>query len=269
VNIFIRADMEGATGVVSFDQTEPGKPEYDYGRRMLASDVNAAVAGCFDGAGAGRVVVYDMHCDGRNIPLDRFDPRGEMICGKPHVSQDFLRQFNALMLVGLHGKAGGGTLLAHSYELDTIDIRLNGTSVGEIGIEAAIAGECGLPLVFVAADSAGCVEARALVPEVHTAQVKVSLAPSSALCVAAEKTCELIRSGAAEAARDAQNIRPFSLAPFECLEVDLPTPGPINPRRLEEASNVQLKGRTLSIAGETLFEAWHTYRSLRKAPDAE
>ena len=94
MNVFVRLDLEGVTGVVSYAQVEPGATDYAYGQRMATGDINAAVEGCFEG-GASRVVVYDMHCHARNIPLDEFDPRGELICGKPSLPRQFLEEFGA------------------------------------------------------------------------------------------------------------------------------------------------------------------------------
>jgi D-amino peptidase len=266
MNLYMRVDLEGVSGVVSYEQAEPGKSEYAFGQRMLTGDVNAAVGGGFEG-GANRVVIYDMHCDGRNIPLDQLDPRAELVCGKPKPAPDFVRQFDALMLIGFHGKAGGGTLLAHSYEGDTLDIRVNGVSVGEIGLEAAIAGEFGLPVVLLTGDSAGCAEMKALSPETRTVEVKTSLSARGGLCFPCEVTRGNIRMAAAAAVRQAANIKPFSLGAFRSLEIDLPTPLPIKADRLNKAPDAATRGKTITIKADTLYEAWHRYRWLRGAPD--
>ncbi len=266
MNILIRLDLEGVTGVVNYAQVEPGSPEYAYGQRMAVNDVNAAIAGCFAG-GATRVVVYDMHWLGRNIPLDEFNPAGELICGKPVLSQEFLEQFDALILVGFHGKAGSGTLLAHSYESDTLDIRINGRSVGEIGVEAAIAGELSVPLILVTGDSAGCAEARELMPDVRTVVVKTSLSTQGALCLPTQKTRELMETGAAEAVRNVHQIEPFSMGPMELLEVDLDAPIVINREKLNCTTQARLNGQTLRINTGTIYEAWRTYQDLRMVTD--
>lgn len=38
----IRCDVEGVSAVVSYDQAEPGKPEYAFGQRMFMADLTAA-----------------------------------------------------------------------------------------------------------------------------------------------------------------------------------------------------------------------------------
>jgi len=45
----IRCDIEGVSGVVSYEQAEPGKSEYELGLRMFKSDLCACVNGLLEG----------------------------------------------------------------------------------------------------------------------------------------------------------------------------------------------------------------------------
>ena len=45
MKLLIACDMEGISGVVSWDQVDPSKPEYQRFRHIITADVNAAVAG--------------------------------------------------------------------------------------------------------------------------------------------------------------------------------------------------------------------------------
>ena len=80
--------------------------------------------------------------------------------------------FDGLFMVGLHTMQGTGALLQHSYLKEYEAIYLNGILVGEIGMEAALAGEQGVPLKFVSGDDMGCREAEALIGGVITCPVK-------------------------------------------------------------------------------------------------
>ena len=73
MKILIAADMEGITGVVHVDQTNPSHAEYDRFRRLMTGDVNAAIRGAFD-AGADEVVVSDGHWSNLNILIEELDP---------------------------------------------------------------------------------------------------------------------------------------------------------------------------------------------------
>ncbi|MEA3344717.1 MAG: M55 family metallopeptidase [Chloroflexota bacterium] len=66
--IYIMTDMEGISGGREPFQCDPEHPEWQRARRLLVGDVNAAIAGAFDG-GADEVLVSDGHSRGFNFPL--------------------------------------------------------------------------------------------------------------------------------------------------------------------------------------------------------
>ena len=82
MKIFISADIEGVAGVVNAQQGTPGNPEYERARRLMTEEVNAAIAGAFDG-GAAYVLVNDSHGPMVNLIPEDLDPRAECIIGRP------------------------------------------------------------------------------------------------------------------------------------------------------------------------------------------
>ena len=78
------------------------------------------------------------------------------------------------MLPGHHARAvtEGAFTAAHVDADDWVDFRINGQSVGEIGIETCFAGHWDVPLIFVQGDEAACTEARQQFPGVVTTFVK-------------------------------------------------------------------------------------------------
>jgi len=78
----IRCDIEGVSGVVSYEQAEPGNPEFEFGKRMFMSDLLALIDGLNQG-GADEIWGYDEHYYGRNIDIDRLPKNVTSICGKP------------------------------------------------------------------------------------------------------------------------------------------------------------------------------------------
>jgi len=195
----VRSDLEGVSGVVSYEQTAPGMPEYPWARRMFMQDLVALVEG-LNAGGAESITVYDEHYYGRNIDLEELPDNVSLILGKPRYTANWAGGLDStcagLILLGFHSKNGSGGLLHHSYEPDICDIALNGRSVGEIGMEAANAGDRGVPLVMVTADSAGVREAEELVPGVVGVSVKESLGASSGICYGTENTGRRIREAA-------------------------------------------------------------------------
>lgn len=221
--VMIRCDMEGVSGIVSYKQAEPGESEYKEGRLMFMSDLLALVKGLQDG-GVEEVHIYDEHYYGRNIMLDKLPEKVKVYCGKPKYRPDWAggldESFDAMILLGFHSKRGTkGALLNHSYEPDIRDIKINGLSVGEIGVEAAIAGDCGVPFVMITGDSEGINEAKKLVPDVIGISVKESLSENGACCYPLSETYKLIYDNALSLAEKPCNIKPFKIEGDVELEV--------------------------------------------------
>ena len=78
--IMIRCDIEGVTGIVSYDQTEPGNVEYPFGQKMFMADLIALLEGLNEG-GADEIYIYDEHYYGRNIDVGQLPENTVAICG--------------------------------------------------------------------------------------------------------------------------------------------------------------------------------------------
>ena len=66
MKILIAVDMEGITGVTTWDQVTPGHAEYSRFRKLMTQDVNAAIRGAAE-AGADEIIVADGHWNGSTI----------------------------------------------------------------------------------------------------------------------------------------------------------------------------------------------------------
>jgi D-amino peptidase len=182
-------DMEGTSGLFSREQVwywEYGvRPEAAAeGKQLLMDDVSAAAAAALS-AGADEIIVCDTHHGGGNIDPTRMlrDPRVTYLERSTGFQAGAFRWMpgldhtvDALLLPGHHARAGTpGAFLPHTWTLAWADFRINGQSVGELGIEACFAGHWDIPLIFVQGDAAGCREAEAQFPGVVTANVKHAL----------------------------------------------------------------------------------------------
>lgn len=212
MKMLLIADLEGASGIVSNNQqSKPGAPLYEEARSYLLSDVNAAVEGALEG-GAEEVIIFDMHYFGLNMNLHEIHPKTKTIMGKPRKISPFFtelyREISGIIMIGFHASSQTPNgLLTHSYDYAMKSIKLNGVLMGEIGMEAAIAGFYNVPLIFVAGDSVGINEAKNLLNEVETAVVKYSINEHSALCLPLEVTKREIKE---KSRRSVQNINKFS-----------------------------------------------------------
>jgi len=82
MKVFISADIEGVAGIVSPAQGQPSNMEYERVHRLMTDEVNAAMAGAFDG-GASSVLVNDGHGPQINLIAEQLDPRAELLLGRP------------------------------------------------------------------------------------------------------------------------------------------------------------------------------------------
>ena len=257
----VRCDIEGVSGVVSYEQAEPGKREYAFGHEMFMSDLIALLQG-LNAGGADEVVIYDEHYYGRNIDMGELVCNVSAICGKPPYRPDWAggldASFAGVVLLGFHSKFGTpGGLLHHTYELDIRDLRINGVSVGEIGMEAAIAGDYGVPVVLVTGDSAGVAEAQALLPGTVGVVVKESLGESGGQCYPLCVTSEHIRSAAELVVKTPPQVDPYCTRGVT-LEVELNDGAYLDAVRAHLSSEMT-NDRTLVIKTETATAAWATY----------
>jgi D-amino peptidase len=256
MKFMIRCDIEGVSGVVSYEQAEPGRPEFAFGQRMFMSDLLALIEG-LNAGGAAEIVVYDEHYYGRNIDLDMLPENVTAICGKPPYKADWAggldETFAGLILLGFHSKRNTGKLLHHSYEPDIKDLVLNGVSIGEIGIEAAVAGDWGVPLQLITADSAGVKEAEVLVPGVVGVSVKESLSADGGACPSAKLTARMIRAAATGIVKNPPASEPWKVTNPELKVVFNPGPYLNKFRKLFGCDD------EIVIRGATVTGCWAEY----------
>ena len=234
MKLFMHWDMEGVSGLFTREHVwfwEPDTREQiaEEGRQLLVADINSALAAALD-AGADEVIVCDTHHGGGNIRLPEMlsDPRVTYLEKSRGIQNGKLRWMpgldetvDGLLLPGHHAKAGTpGAFLPHTWSLDWEDFRINGQSVGEMGIEACFAGHWNIPVIFAQGDEAGCREAEGMFPGIVTACVKRFVNPdtcegpdaASARRLTAEKVAEAIRRLRAGGCRPFQPTLPMTVA---------------------------------------------------------
>jgi D-amino peptidase len=224
LKIYISADMEGVGGVSTWDkQSGPKGADYEKFRRLMTLEVNAAIAGAYD-AGATEILVSDSHWDGQNIDPELLDRRARLVRAWPRplgMMQGIDSTYAAVAFVGYHASEGqASAILAHTND-DTrfFDVKLNGVTVPEAGINAAIAGEFGVPVVFLSGDQTIGQEATRLLGPIETAVVKNAGGFFSATMLHPEESQRLIREGMRRAVTRRRELKPYKLTRPVKLEV--------------------------------------------------
>ncbi len=217
MKFYLMTDLEGVAGVYQWenrdDDTRENHERRCRQRRWLAEEVNAAVDGLFS-AGATQVIVNDGHGAGYTIDFDLLDPRAEVIHGRerpfwlPYLDSSCA----ATGIVGAHAKAGTpNACLCHTMSLPIRGYWVNGVSIGEMGLQALIAGHYGVPFVFCAGDAHACKEIEELIPGCVTVAVKTGMSLLSARALPPARARERIREGAKEALSRIGQVKPLDL----------------------------------------------------------
>ena len=214
LKVFISIDMEGITGVVNWEDVSRSGKDYDYFRKIMTREANAAVEGAL-AAGATEIVVRDSHGSARNILPELLNENALLIrdwSGGPKVMMEGLDEsFDAAIFIGYHAKAGTpDALLEHTSSGTVTDFSVNGISMPEAGYNALIAGYYDIPVVFVAGDKLLCDQITALLGDVETVPVKKGIG-AAAVNLHPEVTREMIRTGVEQALRSLDRYEPFHL----------------------------------------------------------
>ena len=215
--VYISVDMEGISGVNGDDQTSAGQAEYGRARKLMVEDANAAIRGAFAG-GATDVLVNDSHGGQRNLLPEDLDPRARLISHsfKRHGMMEGLDEsFDSVLFIGYHAKASAPRgLFAHTGSGVVRDLQINGTSVGEGGMNAALAAWYGVAVALVTGDDVAVDEVKARVPAVKGVVVKRAINTRAVELVPLAEARRQIEAGAKEAVAAAKKPVPMRAGPF-------------------------------------------------------
>jgi D-amino peptidase len=268
MKLLIAVDMEGISGVVSWDHIDPAHPEYQRFRKLMTLDVNAAIRGAWE-AGVDQILVCDGHWNGTNILIEELDARASLQCGTPspwQMVQGIESGVDAVFFVGYHARIGTeNAILDHTWSSSRVaNLWLNDRLVGETGLNAALCGAFGAPVLLVTGDQAVCAEAAEWLPGIETVQVKRATGRFSAECLPLATAHNKIRLAAFQAIRyynESNAPNPLLLpAPItitiEFMNTEMADRAVIFPGAL------RLDGRKLEIKTAGMREAYQAVRAI-------
>jgi D-amino peptidase len=267
MKILIATDMEGITGVTTWDHVTPGHAEYARFRRLMTQDVNAAIRGAME-AGADEVIVADGHWNGGNILIEELDPRARLNSGSPSpfsMMQGIDETVDGVAFVGYHARNGTpNAILDHTWSSKTVaNIWLNDILTGEYGLNAAVAGHFGVPVIMATGDQTACSQIVELLGELETAIVKQATGRFAAECLAPAVTQGMISEAASRAVGrllDGDVPDPFVLDVPVRVTVEFFTSD-----MADKASKIpftQREGTRVSLSMEEMASAYSGFRSM-------
>jgi len=215
--VYISVDMEGISGISGDDQVSTGAAEYGRSRKLMAEDLNAAIRGALD-AGATDILVNDSHGGQRNLLPEDVHPSARLISHsfKRYGMMEGLDEtFDAIIFIGYHAKADSPRgLFAHTGSGVLADLQINGRSVGEGGMNAALAAWYGVPVVMVSGDDVAVAEVKQSVPAVRTVAVKRAINMRAVELKPLQQARQEIQQAAREAVATAKKPAPQRTGPF-------------------------------------------------------
>jgi D-amino peptidase len=267
VKVFIISDMEGISGIVTPQQTNAGEPLYQEGRTLYTEEINAAVRGA-KAAGATEIVVMDCHGAGKghdfnSLLAEELDPDCEYVVQEKWTEYTgFLEDgVDGALFVGMHAMAGtrDGVMNHTISGADFQNLWFNGTPVGETGINAALCGTWGCPVLLVTGDGAACREGKELLGEgLTTVAVKQGLSVKSARLLSPKRARELVEAGAKQALSNLKAVAPYDPGKPCEIKVEFKWTGP--PSKLRYRAGVELlDARTLVSRAEDWWTAWKQF----------
>ena len=267
MKVFVISDMEGIAGVTKWDETSGGEALHAQRCALYTEEINAAVRGAFTG-GATEVVVMDCHGAGKDwtfnslIP-ELLDARCDFVVQNTWTEYtEFLEQgCDAALFIGMHAMAGTAEGVMNHTVSGTgwRNLYFNGTPVGETGINAALCGTWGCPVLLVTGDRTTCDEAEQLLGAgLKTVAVKQGLGRFSARHVAPLRAREMIEAAAAAALADTSAVAPYDPGKPCEIRVELATSDAVERFRHQGAVEIA-DSRTLVSRADDWWTAWRQF----------
>ncbi len=219
----IAVDCEGPACVVgvSGGSLNDTPEQYEFTRRQATAEASAAARGLF-AAGATQVIVCDYHGNGVNLVYDELDERCDIFNGVHAQRLAMLDDsFAGLLFIGYHARENTiAAPLAHSFSSACYQwIKINDREVGELAVDAAVAGTLGVPPLFVASDDKAVAEAQEFFPGITTVTTKIGYSWNAALSKHPRRVLKEIEAAAKEAATNRAAMKPFNFTAPLTVEI--------------------------------------------------
>lgn len=258
MKVLISVDMEGIAGVSGRDEVARGTSEYERFRRLMTEEANAAAAGAAL-AGADEIWVNDSHGGMRNLLYEHLDERAELISGfnKPLCMMEGVEGADAVVCIGYHAWAGTARA-ALDHTISGAQVHnwwLNGTRVGEIQINAALAGHFGAPIVLASGDDKLAQQVRATLPGTATVVVKHALDQLTVRSRPLAAVRRDIQEGVQAAVQNRQAVQPVRIEGPVTFQIEM-----VRATHAEVAcwfpTVERIDARTIAVTADDVATAW-------------
>jgi D-amino peptidase len=171
--------------------------------------------------------------------------------------------FDGVFFIGYHARAGSEYgILDHTWSTNFNNVWLNDILVGEYGLNAALAGYYGVPVIMISGDQTACRQAQELLGNLEIAEVKYASGRHSALCLPPADAQQLIRKSSTKAIENLQKgliPRPYVVESPIRVTIEL-----ISSDMAERAGRIpgsRRVGNRISFTSPDMTAAYMTFRA--------
>ena len=213
-------------------------------------------------------MVSDGHAHARNILVEELDPRARLNSGSPSpfsMVQGINTGFDGVIFIGYHARVGTqNAILEHTWSSKLVsNLWVNDQPFGEIGLNAALCGHYGVPVIMISGDQSACAEAGELLGPIETAVVKQASGRMAAECLP-PSTAQAKIEGAANTAvkrlQAGQGFKPLELIKPIRLKVELTTSEMAD--RAAWLPHAEREDRAISYRAGDMVTIYNAFRSI-------
>jgi D-amino peptidase len=195
LKLYISADIEGVTGILSWKDVTSNGLHYSKYAKQMTKEVLAACEGAKH-AGVKEILVNDAHDEGRNLDISILHEDIKVIqgfSGHPYcMMQEIDETFDAVAFIGYHSYGTSPeNPLSHTLHPKVRYIKINDKFVSEFTINSYTASMLNIPVVFISGDEGVCKEAEIINNNISTVSVSKYVGKSN-ISLHPDKSLELI-----------------------------------------------------------------------------
>ncbi|WP_047981145.1 M55 family metallopeptidase [Ornithinibacillus contaminans] len=261
MKLYLSVDMEGITGLPDYTYVSSSQHNYERARKIMTDETNYILDTAFK-TGAKEVLVNDSHSKMNNILIDQLHPEAQLITGDVKtysMVQGLDDSFDGAMFIGYHARAGMPGVMSHSMIHAVRNFYINDQQIGELGMNALLAGYFGVPVLLVSGDDETAKEAEELIPNVTTVVVKEAISRSAAKSLTPKKAGELLQQKVTQALENKQNAQPLIPPDNPTLKIEFANYGNAEWASLMPGAEIIPKTTIVKYEAKDMLEA---YRAL-------
>jgi D-amino peptidase len=175
--------------------------------------------------GVENVLVNEAHSAMNYLNIKKLHPKASLVTGYIKDDNQMHGLDESYLGAVFIGHAKPGTIkgvLNHGYIMrDVFDVRLNGESIGEIGLNALWAAYLGSALIMVVGDDKAAKESRDFNPSISCAIVKEGVSQFSAIHLGLENANQVIKDTVKEAIALRKSDRFFNISLPDEFEMEI------------------------------------------------